>query len=136
MDLKHMDLKTYQKIPNYTYNEKKKKRNLEQLWRYYFSSIRFWQRSKTGLVWVWPVEMSLYNPPEETDGRAWVQPQMGPDAETSLLATDALDMVPVCELTPYMLVSTRNWENPRCPSVGTLIVPHGLSAHWGYHAPH
>ena len=100
-----MDLKTYQKIPNFTYN-KKKKRNLEQLWRYYFSSIRFWQRSKTGLVWMWPVETSLYNPPKETDSRAWVQPQMGPDAETPLLATDALDIVLVCELTPSLLVLT------------------------------
>lgn len=55
---------------------------------------------------MWPVEMSLYNPPEETDSRAWVQPQMGPDAETPLLATDALDIVPVCELTPSLLVLT------------------------------
>ena len=84
---------------------------------------------------MWPGEMSLYNPPEDRQQSSGATTD-GPDAETPLQAADALDIVPVCELTQSMLVLTQNWENPRCPSVGNSIVPHELSAHWGHHAPH
>lgn len=54
---------------------------------------------------MWPVEMSLYNPPEERQQSSGATTD-GPEAETPLLAADALDTVPVCELTQSMLVLT------------------------------